>query len=88
MKVLDVVDQPTGKVILNLINDDGRPDIDEFDVGEVLLVIVNGLIDLLVIANAVTEIESSNFRVLPLVVRRRCLDFQDVVHDQVFVITY
>jgi hypothetical protein len=47
---------------------------------------VNGTVHLFVVANAITEIESSSFRVLSAVVRARSLDVSDIGHDEFFVV--
>ena len=87
MEVLDVVDQSAGEVVFDLIDDYGRANVDELDVGVILLAIINSLINQLVVANAGAEILGSNFGILAPVVRRRRLDLADVVHDDLFIIT-
>lgn len=72
-----------------LIDDDLRPDIHNLDIREILLVClaVKSLIDLLVIADPVPEIESRSLWIGSLIIWRRRLDLEDVRHDQVLVIT-
>lgn len=87
VNILDVVDQTAGQVIFDLVDDDGRSHVDELDVGVLLLIFVDGFVHLLVVANAVAEIKGSDLRILTLVVRGGRLDFLDVSHDEIFVIT-
>lgn len=86
MQVLKVVDQTAGQVILDLVDDDKRAHIDQLDVGVVLLVLIDRLIDFFVVADAIAEIFCSGFRVLTLIIWRRRLDFEDVVHDEALII--
>lgn len=86
MQVLNIVDQPTGQVVLDLVNDDGGADVDQLNIGVLLLVIIDGLINLLVVADALAEVESGQLGVLPLVIRRGGLDFEDIGHDEILVI--
>lgn len=88
MEVLDVVNQTTGQVILDLVNDDGRPNVDKLDVGILLLVFIDSLVDLLVVADTVSKILSSKLWILAHVIGRSGLDFEDVVHDDVFVVAF
>lgn len=86
VEVLDVVHQAAGEVVLYLVDDDSRTDVDELDVGVRLLIVVDGFVGLFVVANAVAEVHSRQLRVLALIVRRGSLDFEDVVHDEILVI--
>ena len=86
VEIHEVVDDTRLEIVLNLVDNDLFADVDEFDVGEVLFVFVDGLIDFFVVADAVAEILSGNFRILAFVVGGGGLDFKDVAHDDFFVV--
>jgi hypothetical protein len=88
VEVHQVVYHTTLQVVLNLIDDDLLPHVDQLDVGEVPLILVDCLIDLFVVADTVAEIGSRLLWVLAHVVRRSRLHFQNVGHDQVFVVAF
>lgn len=86
MKILDIIDQPTGQIILDLIDDDSGADIDKLDIGVMLLVLIDGFVNPFVIPDTSAEIQRSHFGVLALVIRGRGFDFEDVVHDNLLIV--
>lgn len=88
MQVHKVIDYATLEVVLDLVDDDLLTNVDQFHVCKIALVLVDGLIDLLVVSNAVSEIRCGGFWVLSYVVRRRSLDLEDVAHDQVLIVAF
>ena len=87
MEILDVIDQTARQVVLDLVNDHRGADIDQLDVGVMLLILINGFVNLLVVPDASAEIQRSHLGILTLVIRGRGLNFEDVVHDDLFIIT-
>ena len=87
MKVHEVVNDATLQVVLDAIDDDLAANIDEFDVGHVRLILVDGLVDLLVVADPVAEVTGRFLRILTDVVWRGCFDFANVAHDEILVVT-
>ena len=88
MEVHEIVDDAALQVVFDLVDDDVFADVDEFDIGQVFFVVSNGLVDLFVVADSVPEILSGHFRVLAFVVGRCGFDFEDVAHDQRFVVAF
>ena len=86
MEILDVVNESAGKIVLDLIDDDGRANIDQLDVCVILFEFINGLVGHFVVANSSAEIKSSSLRVLPSVIGRCSLDLTDVVHNKILVV--
>ena len=86
MQVHQVVYHTALKVIANLIDDDLFSNIDQLDVRESLFVLVDGLVDLLIVADAVTEVLGCYLGILILVVGRSCLDLQNIAHDDLLII--
>lgn len=69
MQVHQVVDDTRLKVVLETVDDDLSTNVNELAVGEVLFVLVNGLVDGLVVANALAEVLSCDLGVLSDVIR-------------------
>jgi hypothetical protein len=86
VQVHEIVDHATLQVILNRIDNNLLPDIHNLQIREVILIFINCLVNLLVIANAIAEILRSLLWVLANVVGRGGLDFEDVAHDQLFIV--
>ena len=70
-----------------MIDDNLRSDVDELDKGIVVLVVVEGLVSLLIVADTIHEIAGCNLWVFPKVVRRCGFDLADVIHDQLAIVT-
>lgn len=87
MQVLNIVDQTTRQIILDLIDYDRRSNIDQLDISVLLFIIIDRFIGLLIIANAFAEVQRRQLRVLPLIIRRISLDFKDIGHDEIFIVT-
>ena len=85
MEVLNVVNKTTGEIVLNLIDNDLGPDINQSHISEMTLIIANRLVRLLVVMDPVHKVPRRNFRVLALVIRGTGFDFADVVHNEFFV---
>lgn len=90
MEVDQVVHNATLKVVLDAVDDDLLPHVHNFEVSVVILVavLVQAFVDLLVVANAVTEIQSRLFWVLAPVVRAGCLDVPDIAHDEGLLVAF
>lgn len=88
MKVHEVVNDATLQVVLNAVNDDLAANIDEFDVGHVRFLLVDGLIDFLVVADPVTEVTRRFLRILTNVIWRGGFDLANVAHDEILVVTF
>ncbi len=86
MKVHQKVDATALEVVLQPVDNDPLPNIDELDISQIGLVFADGLIDPLVVANAVEEVLGSRLRVLTDVIWRCSLDLEDVRHDDTLVI--
>lgn len=86
MKVHQIVDHSALKVVSYLVDDDLSSHVDQLHICEILLVFVNGLIDLLVVADSISKIPRGSIGVLTFVIGRGGLDLQDVAHDDVFVV--
>ena len=88
VEVHEVVNHPTLQVVLDAIDNDLLADVHDLQIGQMALVLINGLVHLLVIPDALYEVRRSTFRVLALVVGGRGLDLEDVAHDQGLVVTF
>lgn len=88
MKVLDIIDEAAGQIVLDTIDDDLSADVNELDIGIKVFILVKSLIDFFVVADTSHKVFCSFFGVLANVVRGSGLDFTDVVHDQVVVIAF
>lgn len=76
------------EVVLDLVDNHLLAHIDQLDVCEIALILVDRLVDLLVVSDAVSEVRCSYFWVLSYVVWRRGLDFQNVAHNQILVVAF
>lgn len=85
MEVHCEVDDSRLQVIGHLVDHDLRADVDKFDVGQIRF--RKCLVHLLVVPNPVSKVPRRLFRILADVIRRSGLHFQDITHDQIFVIT-
>lgn len=85
MEVHCEINDPRLKVIRHLVDYDLRADVDEFDIGQIRL--RKGLIHLLVVPNPIPEVSRRLLRILADIIRRSGLHFQDIAHNQIFVIT-
>lgn len=90
MKVHQIVDNSTLKIIFDLADDDLFSNIHDLEISQVGLfsVGVDGLVDLFIIADACAEIEGSGFRVLATIIRAGGLNIADVGHDKLFIIAF
>lgn len=88
VEIGQVVDETGLKVVLDEVDDDSIADVDDLHVGEVTLGLVNCLVDLLVVPDAVAKVFSGFLWVLTDVVGRCGLHFEDVGHDEVFVVAF
>jgi hypothetical protein len=88
MEIHKEVDNTALQVILDLVDDDLMSDVDQLDVGQVSFVFVNGFVHLFVVSDSVSEVLCSGFWVLPSVVRGCGLNFENIAHDDVFIIAF
>lgn len=87
MKVHQVIDHSALEVILNAVNDNLFADIHDLEISEIIFLFVNSLVDFFIVLNTVTEILCGSFWIKTNIVGGRGLDFQDIAHDQVLIIT-
>jgi len=88
MQVHEIVNNPTLQVVLNRIDDNLLAHIHNFQVCKIALILIDCLVDLLVVANTLTEILCSRLGILAFVVGGGGLDFEDIAHDQLFVVAF
>lgn len=88
VKIDQVIDKTTGKIILDEIDDDLVAHVDELNVSIALFGLVDGLIYFFIIRDPLPEIPGRFFGILTFVIRRGCLYFQDVAHDQLLIVTF
>jgi len=86
VQVHEVVDHTTLQIVLDPIDDDLLANIHDLQVGQIVLLLVDGLVNLLVIANALSKVLDSRLGILTLVIGGCSLDFEDVAHDDVLVV--
>jgi hypothetical protein len=86
VQVHEIVDHATLQVVLDAIDDDLLAHVHDLQVGQMALVLVNGLIHLLIVPDAFSEVLRSRVGVLALVVGRRGLDLKDIAHDQGLIV--
>lgn len=88
VEVHQIVYNAALQVVLYAVDDDLAANVQDLEIGVVTLVAVsvNGLVDLLVVLDAVPEVERSLFGILSFVVGTRGLDVPDVCHDEVLVV--
>jgi hypothetical protein len=90
VEVDEVVHDTALEVILDAVDDDLLANVHDLEVGVVILVtvLIDALVNLLVVANAVTEVESSLIWVLALVVWAGRLDVADVAHNEGLLVAF
>ena len=88
MEILDIVNQATGQVVFNVINNHGGTDVDQLDVSEVVLIVSKRLVDFFIIADTISEVLCSDLRVLSHIIWRRSLDLENIVHNKFLVIAF
>lgn len=88
VEVHEIVYDPTLQVVLQSIDDDLASNVDNFAVRQIMLVFIKCLVDSFVHSYPLSKVLGCLLRVLPSIVRARRLDFLDVTHDQIFVITF
>jgi len=88
MQIHQIVHNPTLQVILNRIDDNLLAHIHNLQIRKIILVLINRLVHLFVVANTVSEILCSLLRILANIVGRRGLDFENIAHDQLFIVAF
>ena len=88
MEVHEVVDDSALQVVLDLVDYDSASHIDQLDICKVLLILIDCLVHLLVLLNAIAKVPARFFWILPHVVRRCGLNLHDVGHDDVFGVAF
>jgi len=88
MQVHQVVHYPTLQVILDPIDNDLAADVEDLEIGQVFLVIVfvHGLVNLLIISDAIAEVLCRLLGILALVVGACGLHVADVGHDEILIV--
>lgn len=86
MKVHEVIHNAALQVVFYLVDDDLLADIYELYIRQVFLVLIDCLVDFFIVPDPIAKVLSGNFGILPFVVGRGSLDFQDIAHDQVFIV--
>ena len=85
MEIHEIIDDSALKVVLDLVDNDLLPNIYQFDVCKIFLILIDSLVDLLVSPDPIAEILTCDFWVLSLVVWRCGLDFHDwMIFESVF----
>ena len=89
MQVHEIVNDAALEVVLNSVDDDLLANVHDFEVRVLIFVsvLVNCLVNLLVITDAVEKVLGSSFRVLTPVVRAGRFDIANVCHDDVLIVT-
>ena len=88
MEIHEIVDDAALQVVFDLVDDHLATDIDQLDIGEMLLILIDCLVNLLIFPDPVEEIATRVFRILPLVIRRRGFHLHDVCHYDIFIVTF
>lgn len=88
MQILNVVDEPAGEKVLDLIDDHSRANVDQLDVCVILFAVINRFVGSFVVADASAEVVSSSLGIETLVIRRCGLDLADVVHNEILVVAH
>ena len=88
MQVHQEVTDPALQIIPDTVQDDATTDVDEFDVGEAILRLVDGLVDLFVVANSITKVLDGHVGVQALVVGAGGLDLEDIGMDDLFIVAF
>jgi hypothetical protein len=88
MKIHQVIHHSRLQIILYPIDNDLAPHVNNLAISHIALVLVQRLIDSLVHLNPLSEILGGLFWVLALVVWRSSLDFEDVTHNEILVVTF
>lgn len=88
MQVHEVIYNAGLEVVVDLVDDDLGANIHNLDIRQVLLVAIriDGLIDLLVVADAIPKVERRSLGIGALVVGRGGLDLEDIGHDERLVV--
>jgi hypothetical protein len=89
VEVHEVVDDAALEVVLDAVDDDLLADVHDLEEGVLALVavLIEALVDLLIVADAVAEVEGGGVRVLAGVVGAGSLHVADVGHDETLVVT-
>ena len=69
VKIDQVIDEATGEIILDEIDDDLVTDVDELNISITLFGFVDSLVHFLVIRDSLPEISGRFFRILAFIVR-------------------
>ena len=88
MEVHKIVDDSTLKVVLDLIDNNLTPYVNQLDVCKVLLIVIDGLVNLLICLDPTKKIFACNLGILSRVVWRCSLDFHDIRPDNVLIVTF
>jgi hypothetical protein len=88
VEIDEVVDKAAGEIVLDEVDDNSVTDVDELDIRVTSFGLVDGLIDLLIVRDSLSKVSCCFFRILAGIVGRRGLHFQDVAHNQFFVVAF
>lgn len=90
MQIHEVVDNATLKIVLNAVNDDLLADVHQLQVSVVVLVVVgiDGFVNLLVVADAVAKVLGCGLGILPAIVGACQLDVTDIGHDDLLIVAF
>lgn len=87
MKVDGVVNQSARQIVFNIVDDNGRPYIDELDVGHILIFLY-GLVYFFIVVDPLHKVLCGDFWVLSDVVWRGGFHFANIVHDEFSVVAF
>ena len=88
MEVHQIIDDSTLKVVLDLIDNNLTPYVNQLDVCKVLLIVPNCLVNVLVCLDSTEKIFACNLRILSFVVWGRSLDLHDIRPDYILIVTF
>lgn len=86
VQIHQVVDYTTLEIVLDAVDDDIGSDISQFDISQVLFFLINRLVDLFVLGNAVQEVLGGQLGILVLIVWASSFDVYDISHDERLIV--
>jgi len=88
VKIDEVVDEPAGEIVLDEVDDNLVADVDELDIRVTSFGLVDGLVDLFIVRDSLSKVSCCFFGILAGIVGGRGLHFQDVAHNQLFIVAF
>jgi hypothetical protein len=88
MQVHQVIHHPTLQIILNAIDDNLFANVHDLQIRNITLVCIDGLINLLIVPDSVSEISSRRLGIQTLIIRGCGLHLENVAHDEILVVAF